>query len=92
MIRGRRLFGQLANYDYLDDRFSHGSVVKKTRLTSEFDFDAFRDLYGESAVILFVISTNGLLTVNTVDKPVAPKSGETIIALVDPVNESQLKA
>jgi NhaP-type Na+/H+ or K+/H+ antiporter len=82
---GRLLFGKHVTYEYLDERFAAGAVVKRTRLTREFDFERFRQQYGESAVPLFAITEGGKLIVGTADQPLAPKPGQTVIALVDPV-------
>jgi CPA1 family monovalent cation:H+ antiporter len=87
VIRGRRLFGPSATYGHLDERFASGGVVKTTKLTSEFDLEAFQELYGETALVLFVVTESGSLSVNTLDKPLAPKPGETLIALVEPREE-----
>jgi NhaP-type Na+/H+ or K+/H+ antiporter len=88
VIRGRRLFAEHATYGYLDERMEAGAVVKKTRLTDAFNYEAFLGRYGETALVLFVASDTGALAVNTVDQPVVPKAGDTVIALVDPIEES----
>ena len=84
-LRGRFLFGEDANYSYLMDRMSRGSVVKRSKLSGEYDYDAFLERYGDQAVLLFVIDENDKLLVNTRKDPLKPKSGQTIIALVDEV-------
>ncbi|MGE3803380.1 MAG: cation:proton antiporter [Gemmataceae bacterium] len=85
VIHGRVLFAAGANHEYLSRRFSEGAVIKRTRLTKEFDYAAFRQLYGESALVMFVVQPKGTLTICTVDTPVANlKPDQTIIAMVDP--------
>ena len=83
----RRLFGPEVTFTRLASRFGTGAVVKSTPLTEEFDYDAFRRLYGESAIVLFVIEPSGKLVVSTADSPAAPKPGQTLISVVDPGEE-----
>lgn len=85
-LRGRLLFDPDATYAYLDDRFGAGAVVKRTMLTKEFDLNAYRQLYGPQAIALFLIDEKRSLHVFTVDNPPAPKVGQTIVSIVDPVN------
>lgn len=81
-LRGRTLFDADLTYARLAQRFAAGATVKKTALTDEFDFDKFREMYGERAAVLFVIDDSDLL-VNTPDKPLSPRPGQEVISLVD---------
>ncbi len=83
-MRGRNLFAPGATYDALDHRFADGQVVKATKLSQEFDYTAFRERYGEDALVLFVVTEAGSLVISTADKAPSPKSGQTLICLVDP--------
>ena len=80
---GRLLFDPDATYSRLAQRFAAGAVVKKTTLSDEFDYAAFGDLYGDSALLLFLLDDSGKLTVATADAPPEPTPGQTLIALVD---------
>ena len=60
-LQGRLLFGTGITYTYLSGRFAEGAVIRTTKLTQEFDYDAFRALYGEEAIPLFLIAQNGNL-------------------------------
>lgn len=84
----RRLFGPDVTFTRLASRFGTGAVVKKTPLTEEFDYESFRQLYGESAIVLFVIESSGKLVVATADRPPAPQPGQTIVSLVNLPEES----
>jgi NhaP-type Na+/H+ or K+/H+ antiporter len=86
-LQGRLLFGEGIGYTYLASRFARGAVIKTTKLTQEFDYDAFRKLYGEEAIPLFTIAQNGNLVVFTKDSPPTPRPGHTLISLVDSVDE-----
>lgn len=82
-LRGRFLFASAASASYLADRVQNGSVVKATELTETFDYAAFTELYGPTALPLFCISPQeGLLVVNT-DDPPGLQSNQVLISLVD---------
>ncbi|NQU23154.1 MAG: sodium:proton antiporter, partial [Candidatus Nealsonbacteria bacterium] len=81
---GRVLFGSEYHYGRLAQRHAAGAVVKATKLTDEFDYDAFTDLYGRTAMVLMIIEETGALTVCAVDNPITPRAGQTLISLVDP--------
>ena len=82
---GRILFDSDATFGRLSGRLASGAVVKKTRLSEEFDYNAFGNLYGESAVALFVIDESGKLIVRTTESTADPRPGQTLISLVEPI-------
>ncbi len=82
--RWRVLFDTGAQYGKLESRIHNGWVVKATTISEEFTYDDYHTLYGSTALPLFTVSPAGLMTVSTVDKPVEPEAGDTIIALVNP--------
>ncbi len=86
-LHGRYLFGPEVTFGYLARRFALGAVIKKTKLTEEFDFEAFLERYGESTLPMFLITEAGNLVVFTAEKPPTPKPGQTLIALVDAQEE-----
>jgi NhaP-type Na+/H+ or K+/H+ antiporter len=88
VLHGRPLFAEEATYDYLDERFGAGAVVKTTKLSNEFDYEAFCELYGPSALVLFVVSSANNLSISTIAHPLVPGKGETVIALVDAPQET----
>ena len=83
-LRGRLLFGPGLTYEALSNLLP-GSTVKQTRLTEAFTLERFRQLYGASAVPLFVTNDAGECVVVTAEDPPVPQPGQTIIALVDAV-------
>jgi hypothetical protein len=83
-LRGRHLFAPGATYESLDQRFAEGQVVKATKLSQEFDYEAFKGRYGEDVLPLFVLTESGTLLVCTADKRPSPKPGHTLISLVNP--------
>ena len=86
---GRILFDPDATFDRLAERLASGAVVKKTGLTEEFDYTAFGNLYGESALIMFVIDESGKLTVRTADSTTKPQPGQTLISLVNAIDDQE---
>ena len=91
-LRGRLLFGDEVTYTYLLRRFGRGAVVKTTRLTDEFSYNDFQQLYGQSAVVLLVVEESGKLSVATADTATTPGPGQTLISLVDPPPEDRSPA
>jgi len=81
-LRGRLLFGNNATYNSLARWFAAGAVIKKTELTEEFDYDAFKAYYGDKAAPLFLIDQNNKLIIFTVDNPLKPKPGQKLISLI----------
>ena len=84
-LRGQEI--QPHQYGYLAARFRAGAVVKRTSLTEEFDFAAFKEMYGGEALPIFLINESGKLQVCTSANPSAPKPGQTLISIVDPVEK-----
>ena len=87
-LRGRYLFGKEVTYQYLDERFKAGALLKKTKLTEEFGFEAFLERYGSDTMPLFLITESEELIIFTAENPPTPKAGYTLIALVTPVESS----
>ncbi len=87
-FRGRALFSEDSTFDQLVSRLASGSIVKKTQLSETFDYEAFKQLYGETARVLFVIDPGRNLKVITSDHPPSPAPDSTLISLVDPPADS----
>jgi hypothetical protein len=61
-------------------------VIKTTRLSQEFDYDDFLAKYGPSTTIpLFIVTESGRLRPCVTREKVAPKAGQSIIALTEPL-------
>ena len=86
-LRGRLLFEQKVTYDYLAGRLAGGATIKRTRLSETFDEAAFRERYGEQAIVLFVVSETGRLKIRS-EEPIELKPGDTLICLTDPIEEA----
>jgi hypothetical protein len=83
-LSGRFLFGEKITYDYVSARFRTGSVLKKSKITGQFDMDDFHARYGETAIPLFLIGKNDTLSIVSAERLSRAKPGRTVIALIDP--------
>ena len=81
-LHGRWLFCDEIGYGDLDRLICAGYVVKATRLSDTFDWSAFLERYGDTAVPLFVYDAKGTLHPVTAGHAAAPVAGDTAIALV----------
>lgn len=90
-MHGRHLFREGKTYRDLTERFLEEAVIKKSKLTKEFDFAAFRQYYGDRVVPLFRISSKGILSVCTSESAQEPELGTTLIILTDQVEAPERK-
>ena len=85
--RGRLLFGPERTSAHLQERFGDHPAVKATRLTKEFDYDAFRALHGDSVLPVFLLLDKGEVVVFTWDDQPAPQPGQLLLSLTRPALE-----
>ncbi len=90
-LRGRFLFGKGVTFARLRRQFYKGAVIKSTKLTKDFDYEAFKKFYGEEAIPLFLINENKELQVINTENTVKPKPGNTIIAMVEDKKKKHAK-
>lgn len=81
-LRARFLFGEGINYHYLSSLFQNGWELKSTKLSVEFNFADMRKHYNEKIILLFLIKANRKLFISTLDNPIDPLPGDTVISLV----------
>lgn len=81
-LSGRLLFGPSMTYPRLESLLEAGATVKRTPITAEFTYAHFRELYGETAVPLFLIDEAGQVAPVTSDVPLDPRPGHTLISLI----------
>ena len=89
-LRGRALFGSEEKFFRLEARFRTGGV-KRTRLGDEFTYEDFLEQYdveGAPVIPLFLIDAEGKLKVVVAGEKLAPKAGDTVIALVEEPDDS----
>jgi hypothetical protein len=78
---GRTLFAAGMTHEELTRCWEEGARIKRTSLTDKFTFADFRARYGEQAVPLFGLGSDGRLTILTPDSP-APSGSGTLISLI----------
>ena len=86
-LKGRVLFDNDADHLHLAEKLANGFVIKTSRISEEYDLEAFVEHYGEEAVPLFVATEGEKLDILTSDSTLAPKAGRLLISLVDPRRE-----
>ena len=88
-LKGQFLFDPEATYEALDERFESGATIKTTNLSDEFDYEAFQQLYGDSALPLLLATTTDRLAIATAGQTLDPRPGQKLIALVDTPSEER---
>jgi NhaP-type Na+/H+ or K+/H+ antiporter len=86
--RGRFLFGQDLTYTELAELSGQQPRVKKTKLTTEFDFMAFQTQNRDSLLPLFVLKPDGTVVIRTVNGLPDPRPGDLVISLVRETEEA----
>ncbi|MBM4071625.1 MAG: sodium:proton antiporter [Planctomycetes bacterium] len=79
--RGRFLFGPEMNYAHLQELFGPRPMVKKTRLTKEFDFVMLQAMRDDTVVPLFLLDSNGVVTVLTADTTPHAEPGQVLFSI-----------
>ena len=85
---GRVFASRDADFRCLQKRVAAGEIFKTTKLSEEFNLDDFRAMYGEEALLLFVLTTEGKLRIMTESEEIEPQDGDTLVALVAPESRS----
>lgn len=83
-LTGRSLFTTDQTHDQLLERLHNGAKIRKTKLTEEFNFQAYTQRHGQAAIPLFITTETGDLLPCTPDITATPKPGQSIIGLVNP--------
>ncbi|MDY6943301.1 MAG: sodium:proton antiporter [Pseudomonadota bacterium] len=78
-VRGRVAFGQEALYEELWRRHSAGWKFQKTRLTETFSYEDYRKKRSTNDIEVLRIAEDGALTMNSIQRPIQPKIGDTIV-------------
>ena len=80
------IFAEDMTHSRFDDLLREGWRIKSTRLSEAFDWSRFTEQYGENVVPLFGVEARGDLRIATGQRPLEPKPGWTVIALVPPAS------
>jgi len=84
---GQLAFARDATYAKLASLLSQGAEIHDTRLTENFDFDAYYRKYYRRALPLFAVDPRGRLLPFTAEAAPKPAAGWTVIALIQPEEE-----
>lgn len=84
-LMGRELFGEGLTFTKLRDMHALGATFKTTTLTEEFSYADFQEKYQEGSTLIGVIREDKTFDLNTVNAPLKPVAGQTIIAMVTSV-------
>jgi len=82
-LRGRGLFGNEVDLDYLNTMYSRGAIIKSTPLTKDFNYEKYKAYYNNKLVSLFAVTKDKRLIVNSNDMKFEPLPGQTVISLVE---------
>ena len=85
-LMGRALFTQDKTFSAIRELHESGAHFKSTKLSDSYTYEDFLKNYGEGATIIAVVNDDGSADINTIDSPLTPSSGKTVIALVSSVS------
>lgn len=88
-LGGRRLFGEHVSFRLIGRRHSLGWRFKATPLSENFDLADYRQIYGEDALPLFVVRSDGSIVVVGADLSVTPREDQRLVGLVPPESEER---
>jgi len=81
-LMGRALVSKELTFSKLRELHQLGATFKRTTLSDEFSYDDYLQRNQGGAFLICVVDENEALEFNTIDAPLEPTAGETIIALV----------
>lgn len=81
-LSGRFLFDAELGFEQIEARVEAGARVKATRLTEQFDYQAWLKQYGADAMPLATVDEGGRVVLATADSILEPRAGDMLIALV----------
>lgn len=83
-IRGRSLFTNGYGVDQVNEKRQQGWVFKKTKLSDAFDFADAQEKLPDSATMLLIVRSTGILRFFTHAATPEPRAGDTIITFAPP--------
>lgn len=88
-LRARFLFGEGVDFYHLNSLSLNNWIIKSTKITKEFNYEAFKNQYNNKVILLFVHKNNGRLIINTILDEVEPQVDDSVIAFVKDENSEQ---
>lgn len=88
-LSGRTLISEGVTYSRLKERFESGARWKKTKLTEDFNWKSFLEKNTGVIKLICSIDEDKIVRINTVDKPLSPLPGQTVIAMIGDPERSE---
>ncbi|UXY51909.1 cation:proton antiporter [Pseudomonas tohonis] len=82
-VRGRPLGSPALSYPQFASKLSRGADIRTTTLTTNFDWNAYRALNGDQAVLLLARDPRGWVHLASAEAPLRPEAGWSLVALVE---------
>ncbi|MFZ3152714.1 cation:proton antiporter [Pseudomonas sp.] len=86
-VRGRPIGNRPLSFPHFASRLSKGAEIRTTSLTTTFDWQAYQQLHGETALILLARDPRGWIHVATQPLDIQPGPEWTLVALIDTQNK-----
>lgn len=80
--RGRTLFAADVDFARLEQQVASGATIKATPLTESFTMANFREVNGEDAIVLALLTKDRKLHLRTPTAELEPAPGDSVIALL----------
>lgn len=80
-LLGRELFGDGFTFTSIEELVAAGAKFKSTRLSDSFTYRDFLAKNADRSIVLCGLTDEGRILVNTVDDPLTPGPGMTIVSL-----------
>jgi CPA1 family monovalent cation:H+ antiporter len=81
-LMGRELISKDMTFSKLRELHQLGAVFKRTPLTDEFTYNDYLQRHQEGSILVCILKEDKSLLINTVDDPLEPAPGQTILAVV----------
>lgn len=91
-LKGATLFAEDITYGTLASLIGEGAEIRATRLTEEYDFDAFQQKMDEGTLLLFAITGKGKLIPFTAGAKIEPEPGWKLLSLVPKPQDREASA
>ena len=91
-IRGRALFESGFGVEDVNERLARGWVLRKTKLSEEFTFEAAQERLPDAATMLLLIRENGTIRFFTHAARPEPRAGDIIVSFAPPQERSAADA
>ena len=85
-LHGRYTFGRDVTFSALFRMFNNGAEIRSTPITDKFTFNDLKSQYQGQLIPLFLLGKEGGVEIFTIDYPLEPLPGQTVISVVSNQN------